>query len=159
MCFDRPTGLKKTSDIGCQCLKTRRVHIKIQISGFTLKILRSGNNWVHVTPQWHLAEARLQWSVHTHVPRSYHAAALTALPAQSQYTSKFITPGLFICSPSLAFLIQREAILKYLKRGSRGQWKSLSWWFHGEMVTLITIFRCKGGKNQKQWVQAAGRQI
>lgn len=30
---------------------------------------------------------------------------------------------------------------------------------HGEMATLVTIFWCKGGKNQKQWVQAAGRQI
>lgn len=53
MCFVRPTMLKnknKKIQMGCQHLKTRRFHIKVQISGFTLRIPKIWQLWVHITP-------------------------------------------------------------------------------------------------------------
>lgn len=71
VCFVRPARFKKNKkpQIGCQCLKTRRFHIKIQISGFTLKIWRSGNtgltfphdnNWLQLS-----GGCPFGWAVHT----------------------------------------------------------------------------------------------
>ena len=145
--------------MGCQHLKTRRFHIKVQISGFTLRIPKIWQLWVHITP-WQQAGAELHCPFQmegAHAEGCVHAegrvpAGLLHLLATwaDPEVCIFMTPILLlICSCLYLLPLRKRDHLAASSRRQHGAAGVLDWWLVRRQNTIITIFKSNRAKKQK----------